>query len=512
MLTSAESRFLTVLSDLSHCNPFSAERIRLEQRALGRQFEQDSGIAWSRTQEYVEADRPNVVHVTEKAERLAASIRERIVTSDSLDEQSRSRYEDLVYYVLYYRWFAVLKPSAQELSESRIAKIWPKFLNDFNSFLELPGCRSLASHAPEHLFACLYQVKRAFCHIFHFILGDSAPSAQLRATVWQSIFTHDMRRYRRTLYSCLRDTSTLITGPSGTGKELVARAIGFSQYWSFDAQKQKFESRSQDAFLPLNLSALSPTLIESELFGHRKGAFTGAVADRAGWLERCPPSGAVFLDEIGELDPAIQVKLLRVLQSRTYSRLGESEEREFAGKIITATNRDLSAEIQRGHFRMDLYYRLCSDHVVTPSLRAQLDDHPEALDGLVHFLAERIAGDEADSIAVECCRWIREHLPAGYPWPGNIRELEQCVRNIMIRQEYIPQQLHESGHDAARETSWDHEVSEMQVNAEQLLCRYVTWVYAHHPTYEATAQILQLDRRTVKSKIDPDLLKTFQSR
>ena len=111
------------------------------------------------------------------------------------------------------------------------------------------------------------------------------------------------------------DVTTLVTGPSGTGKELVARAIGLSRYIPFDAEGQAFADDTPRSFVPLNLSALSPTLIESELFGHRRGAFTGAVADRAGWLETCPPRGTVFLDEIGELDPAIQVKLLRVLQS-----------------------------------------------------------------------------------------------------------------------------------------------------------------------------------------------------
>jgi transcriptional regulator with AAA-type ATPase domain len=192
-----------------------------------------------------------------------------------------------------------------------------------------------------------------FWHIFDNIVGESMPIARLRAAVWQSIFTHDMRRYRRSLYNRISDVTTLITDPSGTGKELVARAIGLSQYIAFDAQRQCFSGDMTNMFLTLNLSALSPTLIESELFGHRKGAFTGAVADRAGWLEISPRNGTVFLDEIGELDAAIQVKLLRVVQSRVFQRLGETDERPFHGKIIAATNRDLAAEIRAGRFRED---------------------------------------------------------------------------------------------------------------------------------------------------------------
>src|SRR6185369_6170470 len=119
-------------------------------------------------------------------------------------------------------------------------------------------------------------------------------------------------------------------------------------------KKKEFTEDFAGSFHALNLSALSPTLIESELFGHRRGAFTGALEDRAGWMEVCPPLGTVFLDEIGELDPAIQVKLLRVLQTRMFQRLGDTATRVFRGKIIAATNRDLDSAKD---FRRDFYYR-----------------------------------------------------------------------------------------------------------------------------------------------------------
>src|SRR5205807_1091162 len=115
---------------------------------------------------------------------------------------------------------------------------------------------------------------------------------------------------------------------------------------------------------------------ESELFGHARGAFTGALQDRGGRLEECSALGSVFLDEIGDVDPAIQVKLLRVLQSRSFERLGETKPRRFEGKILAATNRDLAAEIRAGRFREDFYYRLCSDIVVTPTLADQLRASP----------------------------------------------------------------------------------------------------------------------------------------
>ena len=134
----------------------------------------------------------------------------------------------------------------------------------------------------------------------------------------------------------MNEVTTLVVGNTGTGKELVARAVGLSQYVPFDKNKRQFTDAESERFFPLNLSAFSPTLIESELFGHEKGSFTGAIASRAGWLESAGRYGTVFLDEIGELDVSIQVKLLRVLQQRQFQRIGDSKTLEFKGKFVSA--------------------------------------------------------------------------------------------------------------------------------------------------------------------------------
>ena len=211
---------------------------------------------------------------------------------------------------------------------------------------------------------------------------------------------------------------------------------------------------AENRYSSLNLSAFAPTLIESELFGSVRGAFSGAT-DRVGWLEECGSPGAVnaiFLDEIGELDEAIQVKLLRVLQDRKYTRVGETRKapRGFQGKVIAATNRDLAAEMRQGRFRPDFYYRLCADVITTPALRDQVADRPEDLPDIVRYVVQRrvlpsegrgvepMAGAEVNSIVDGVIQWIDRNLEAGYPWPGNFRELEQCVRNLMIRNHYQP--------------------------------------------------------------------------
>jgi DNA-binding NtrC family response regulator len=298
----------------------------------------------------------------------------------------------------------------------------------------------------------------------------------------------------------MTDIPTLITGPSGTGKELVARAIGLSRYVPFDTESRSFVADYGEAFQPVHLAAMTPALIESELFGHCKGSFTGAVRDRAGRLEECPSCGSVFMDEVGEISMDIQVKLLRVLQSREFQRVGESQTRIFSGRIITATNRDLAAEATAGRFREDLYYRLCADTVTTPSLRDQLDDCPQDLTNLISFIAGRIAGDESESVTAEATAWIQQSLDPAYPWPGNIRELEQCVRNIMVHGEYRPA-------FAATRPGNSHEaitagVDACSMTADELVQHYCSLLYARTGSYEKAAVVLQLDRRTVKAKVD----------
>jgi transcriptional regulator with PAS, ATPase and Fis domain len=323
------------------------------------------------------------------------------------------------------------------------------------------------------------------------------PAARLRASIWQSIFTHDMRRYRRTMYRRMADFPTLITGPSGTGKELVARAIAGSRYVAFDANRLEFADESSEAFLPINVAALSPALIESELFGHRRGAFTGAIGDRKGWLETCPSLGSVFLDELGEMDLSLQVKLLRVIETRRFSAVGDTAQREFRGKLIAATNRVLSEEIHAKRFREDLYYRLCADLIETPSLAEQIEDSPDALQDLLVYMTRRAVGDEADRCLPEVREWITTQLPANYRWPGNYRELEQCVRNIVIRRSYRPLQQHTEN---SREAFFDDFRAGRLPFSEVLSC-YAALVYRQTGSYEEAARRLKLDRRTVKAKV-----------
>jgi transcriptional regulator with AAA-type ATPase domain len=502
-LTPQDRAFLAAVSRLAHANPFLPERVELERAVLGDAFVAGEPV-WSQQVRDPEQPRANAWAIVERLEARAGELEVRLREGTEAREADLVLYEDAVLHLLYQRYYrhffaAAFGPSAAQSDPARW-RFYNNFLADWRRFFQIEGIRLPTGHDPRHTFACFRQIQCAFEQVFRDIIGSSMPAARLRASIWQSIFTHDIRRYRRTLYARMGEFATLITGPSGTGKELVARAIAQSRYVPFDDRRLSFADDC--GFFPINISALSPTLVESELFGHRRGAFTGAVADRKGWLETCPELGSVFLDELGDLDPAIQVKLLRVIETRTFHPVGDTAGRQFRGKLITATNRNLAALIVKWRFREDLYYRLCSDQVVTPALAEQLADSPAVLRELVFYMSRRVAGEEAEILAGEVLEWMAANLRPDYAWPGNYRELEQCVKNVLIRRNYQPSR--QVARNPVEQFARDARAG--RLSADELLIRYVTIIYSRTGSYEETARRLGIDRRTVKAKVDRGLL------
>ncbi len=389
-LSRSERVFLRAVSQLIYCNPFLPERIACERAALGGDYVEGEPV-WSLPVDQPERPRANVWRIVERLDPLAGQLRDKLGASTEVSPEDLTLYEDAILHLLYQRYYPRFVAAAG--GGPVRWRFYQEYLADWRRFLDCPGFQT--RHDPRHMFACFRQIQRAFEQVFSDIIGSSIPAARLRASIWQSIFTHDMRRYRRTLFQRMGDFATLITGPSGTGKELAARAIAQSRYVPFDDRRLAFADDEGVAFFPMNISALSPTLVESELFGHRRGSFTGAIADRKGWLETCPALGSVFLDELGDLDPTIQVKLLRVIETRTFHPVGDTASRQFQGKLIAATNHDLAAAIRKGSFREDLYYRLCSDQIATPSLAEQVSGSRHVLEELVMYMSRKVAGPEA---------------------------------------------------------------------------------------------------------------------
>jgi formate hydrogenlyase transcriptional activator len=221
------------------------------------------------------------------------------------------------------------------------------------------------------------------------------------------------------------DSTVLIEGETGTGKELIAHAI------------HNASQRYGRAFIKLNCAAIPLDLLESELFGHEKGAFTGAIAQKIGRFEMAD-KGTLFLDEVGDIPAALQPKLLRVLQEQEFERLGSGRTHKVDVRLIAATNRNLGKLIARGQFRSDLYYRLNVFPIMLPALRERREDIPALVTHFVHLFSRRM-GKQVDSIPPETMSAFQWHA-----WPGNIRELQNIVERAVIlsRDGVLPNPLH----------------------------------------------------------------------
>src|SRR5437660_27202 len=319
-----------------------------------------------------------------------------------------------------------------------------------------------------------------------------------REALWNNVFTYDMRGYDAALLSRMEDFSTLILGETGTGKGSAAAAIGRSAFIPYAAAERRFVTNFADSFIAINLSQFPETLIESELFGHRKGAFTGAIDHHQGVFERCSAHGALFLDEIGEVSIPVQIKLLQVLQERTFTPLGGHEKRRFSGRVIAATNRRLDELRRDGRFRTDFFYRLCSDVIEVPTLRQRIAESPDELRQLVRLLVARIAGTEDSDLVAEVLEALERGLPRGYTWPGNVRELEQAVRRILLTGRYAAD-LAPAGPDD--ETALVEKVRSGELTAAELLARYCAMLYRRLGTYAEVAKRTGLDPRTSRKYV-----------
>ncbi|OEU82040.1 MAG: sigma-54-dependent Fis family transcriptional regulator, partial [Desulfobacterales bacterium S5133MH4] len=288
------------------------------------------------------------------------------------------------------------------------------------------------------------------------------------------------------LYSLIEDlcnvqTTVLVTGESGTGKELVADALHYGGV------------RSNRPLVKVNCSALSENLLESELFGHVKGAFTGAVQDKVGRFQRAD-GGTIFLDEIGDISPSIQLRLLRVIAEKEFERVGDSTSIKVDVRIVAATNQDLRKKARRGEYREDLYYRLRVVEVALPPLRERREDLPLLVD---HFIenfnkqfTKKIVAVSADVMK----------LFMNYPWPGNVREIEHSLEHafVLCRQSIIGvNDLPPEFKDIA-ETKTSFLANEMEDDTQAILqaLEKTDWNKAK------AARLLGISRQTLYRKIE----------
>jgi DNA-binding NtrC family response regulator len=303
-----------------------------------------------------------------------------------------------------------------------------------------------------------------------------------------------MQEVFRTVERLAKASATvLISGESGTGKELAARAI------------HELSDRNGQPFVPINCGAIPRDLIESELFGHEKGAFTGATEQRMGRFEAAS-GGTLFLDEIGELEPGLQVKLLRALQERVVERVGGGQAIPIDVRVLAATNRDLEADVSADRFRSDLYYRINVVPLVMPPLRERREDIEILGDTfLARHAPQAGRGPEALSLSDPALRAMVE-----YSWPGNVRELENAIEHGIAMSEgnridlaQLPLPVRRSGRAEALREEW----RQGEINFEELVARFETEILREALEHQdwnqtRTASRLGITRRILKLKMD----------
>jgi DNA-binding NtrC family response regulator len=483
------------LARLHTVNPFSEERLVLEGEILGGRFVRPRR---PRARDLDAVERVGVANqegLEEAAADLSEHLRAQMHRGLRPTQEERALYKEVVFVTLFDRCALALDDVAARTRPGRVAAYadhlarWRHFFHDADVRADL-----LPTETPAHLFALFFQLRRAFGSIYRHLVGASTPMTALRAAVWRSVFTVDPARYRRALIGRMQEIPTLILGETGTGKELVARAIAGAAHVPFHAEKATF-IEDHDAFFPISLAELPETLVESALFGHKKGAFTGATEDKLGVFALCPPEGTVFLDEVGELPAAVQVKLLRVLESREASPLGSAERFRFRGRLVAATHRDLGAAASDRRFRLDLFHRLAGDVVTTPTLRSRVAADPDELIRLALHVCGTLVGDEEAPGLFADVEQVLATLGRGYGWPGNVRELAQLVRRVLVQGPAAVEA------PTSAPAMWLDAVRDGALPLEDVVTGYVRFVFRREGSVSATARALAVDRRTVRTRL-----------
>ncbi len=478
-LSASDTAFFARLELASFANPFGSER--------GELLSELSGVP--RLHRDPEAVRDHVL--AETARRLRGLEGEGHLSC--FRGEDRLRLEIAHLFAVYYGFVDALDRCITEQIAAGDSPTPVTFGAEL--LAELVG-RGFKPKEAERYLAIFFQFRRAYYFVAHELVGNSDAMKDLRRHLWNNVVTHDIRWYSRYLVTRMEDFSTLLLGETGTGKGAAARAIGFAGFIPFDANKGTFSESFTKAFVSINLSQFPDALIESELFGHRRGAFTGAVEDHDGVFARCSVHGSIFLDEIGEVSPTIQIKLLRVLQERCFSPVGSRDVCRFRGRIVAATNRPLHELRSPGGLRDDFFFRLSSDVITMPALRDHLVECCDELDELVGHLLQRMTGPAPELIKY-VREAIRQSLPEDYHWPGNVRELEQCVRRILLTGNYEP----EASVDCGPDTAFGAAVERGEMNVDELLAGYCRLLYERCGNYSEVARQTGLDRRTVRRHI-----------
>lgn len=481
-LTEKQREFFSLVSDAVFTNPFSDWRRKIDIKIAGF-FPDHPG--------------ENVINKTIQGVMVRiAELEKKGLNINHFEGSDKRLVENAFLFDFFYKFREKFDQLIQQQIHAGPLSIKVPFARQAILLLE---SRGFSYDRIYHYMALCYQIRRAFYFIRDSLIGQSPAMKEFKRKLWNNVFTHDLSLYERYLYSRMEDFSTLILGETGTGKGTAAIAIGRSGYIPFDAKSNSFSESFTRSFVSLNLSQFPETLMESELFGHKKGAFTGAVEDFKGVFQRCSSNGAIFLDEIGEISGPVQIKLLQVLQERIFTPVGSREQTRFKGRVIAATNRSVSEIKNRKVFRDDFYYRLCSDIITVPPLRQRIREMSDEIPMLLSFTIKKMVGTDSPEYTAMVLDVIEKQLGREYDWPGNVRELEQCARSVLLNRNYVAGRKRKT--DNVKEAMLSG-IEDGSMDAQKLLSGYCRLLYGRHGTFEEVARRTRLDRRTVKKHIN----------
>ncbi len=481
-LTPKEKEFCKNVEKAILVNQFSDERGALDLKIAGL----------SENKGYEETYEAAVVEVNNQISKLA----ERGITSlTRISTKDRKLLQNLY----LFEFFHLFLDEFDEFILDQVDNTENKSVEFSDNAFNYLHDKGFSTDESRHFFSLSFQIRRAFYFIDRNLVGVSESMKQFRRNLWDNVFTCDLDLYNDYLWNRMEDFSTLILGDTGTGKGTAAKAIGMSGYIPFDERKQKFKENFNNSFISINLSQYSESLIESELFGHKKGAFTGAVGDHQGVFEKCSSYGSIFLDEIGDVSKPIQIKLLKVLEERVYTPVGSHTEKRFKGRIIAATNKNIDSLLSKGHMRDDFFYRLSSDIIEVPKLSQRIRENASELTDMVNFTVHKIVGKNSTDLSKQVKSSLLKTPGKNYNWPGNVRELAQAVRRILLKKSYEGRgTVHSEGSNSLLSQKMDGG----EIDALNLTKGYCFMLYERYGTYGEVARRTQLDRRTVKKYID----------
>ncbi len=480
-LSQGQRSLLKLIYQMVSANPFGAEILTLEKELGNGQ----TGLT---------GEELSLMYI-DKIDKFFSNIDKQLGRPAKLSDFEES-YRHEVFYMICCRLFNKNMVKFDDQTERQLSQPDKQLSVDFaDDMVREMLVRGIDNAGIDRAMGYMYQMRRAWWFISKRLAGKGESMNQLRQDLWNNIFTHSIEIYEKTLWYRMEDFSTLLLGPTGSGKGAAASAIGFSSYIPYDVNRRRFAESFVKNFVSVNLSQYPETLLESEIFGHARGAFTGAIDQYDGVLSRCSQYGTIFLDEIGELKQHTQVKLLKVLEERSYSRLGSHDKLRFQGRVLAATHRPIDRLCREDGFREDLYYRLCSDVIYVPSLRQRLDESAEELTILVEHLLTLFLGHADAELAAMITERISAEMPSDHPWPGNVRELAQMVRRVILRKSCG--KLTELAAGAATlmpDTGTECTIAELTES-------YCKKLYDKYGSYSIVANITGLDWRTVKRSL-----------